>query len=86
MDVFGVGQCHLDGLEFLSHLLASKRYRRVLWLNMREEPVVFLGGQVRSHLIASGEIASGEIESGEIASGRSSRGVWSFGMIATDCL
>jgi len=49
VDVFGVGQCHLDGLEFLSHLLASKRYRRVLWLNMREEPVVFLGGQVRLH-------------------------------------
>ena len=43
--VFGSGQCHLDGLAFLGAQLKSLGYTRVLWFNMREEPVVFLNGQ-----------------------------------------
>ena len=43
--VFGSGQCHLDGLAFLGAHLKALGYTRVLWFNMREEPVVFLNGQ-----------------------------------------
>jgi len=45
LSIYGVGQCHLNGLEFLSKDLKSKGHNKVLWFNMREEPVVFLSGQ-----------------------------------------
>lgn len=45
LPVFGVGQCHLDGLAFLAKHLGELGYAKVKWFNMREEPVVFLGGQ-----------------------------------------
>ena len=43
--IFGIGQCHLEGIAWAAADFAAKGYRQVLWLNMREEPVVFLGGQ-----------------------------------------
>eukprot|EP00629_Pelagomonadales_sp_RCC1024_P006075 CAMPEP_0119295180 /NCGR_PEP_ID=MMETSP1329-20130426/49350_1 /TAXON_ID=114041 /ORGANISM="Genus nov. species nov., Strain RCC1024" /LENGTH=455 /DNA_ID=CAMNT_0007296091 /DNA_START=110 /DNA_END=1477 /DNA_ORIENTATION=+ len=45
LPVFGVGQCHLGGLAFLVGHLKELGYSSVKWYNMREEPVVFLGGQ-----------------------------------------
>jgi len=46
LSVFGVGQCHLDGIQFLlEHLQDDLRFDTVKWFNMREEPVVFLNGQ-----------------------------------------
>ena len=46
LPVFGSGQCHLDGIIFLAqHLKKDLGFQRVLWFNMREEPVVFLNGQ-----------------------------------------
>ena len=46
LPVFGVGQCHLDGLAFLvKHLKDDLGFAKVKWFNMREEPVVFLNGQ-----------------------------------------
>merc|ERR1719375_151028 len=44
--VFGVGQCHLNGLAFLlKHMKDDLSFETVKWFNMREEPVVFLDGQ-----------------------------------------
>ena len=43
--IFGVGQCHVDGIRWLVADLAARGYSRALMLNMREEPVVFLGGK-----------------------------------------
>jgi len=46
LPIFGVGQCHLDGISFLlKHLKDDLGYKAVKWFNMREEPVVFLDGQ-----------------------------------------
>jgi len=45
LPVFGSGQCHLDGIKFLAKDLKEKGYLKILWFNMREEPVVFLDGQ-----------------------------------------
>lgn len=45
LPVYGSGQCHLDGLLYLAKDLKGKGYDKVLWFNMREEPVVFLDGQ-----------------------------------------
>lgn len=45
LPVFGSGQCHLDGIQFLAKNLKEQGYGKVLWFNMREEPVVFLDGQ-----------------------------------------
>lgn len=46
LPVFGVGQCHLDGISFLlKHLKDDLGFKAVKWFNMREEPVVFLDGQ-----------------------------------------
>jgi len=45
LPVFGVGQCHLEGIVFLARHLKERGYPKVLWFNMREEPVVFLDGQ-----------------------------------------
>jgi len=44
LPVFGVGQCHLDGLVFLAQHLKAAGFPRVRWFNMREEPLVFLNG------------------------------------------
>lgn len=49
LPVFGVGQCHIDGIDFLlGHLKEDLGYDTVKWFNMREEPVVFLNGQACS--------------------------------------
>ena len=45
LPVFGVGQCHLNGIAFVATHLKALGYDTVKWFNMREEPVVFLGGQ-----------------------------------------
>ena len=45
LPIFGVGQCHLGGLAFLVGHLKELGFSTVRWYNMREEPVVFLGGQ-----------------------------------------
>jgi hypothetical protein len=45
LPVFGSGQCHLAGINFLAKHLKEQGYEKVLWFNMREEPVVFLDGQ-----------------------------------------
>lgn len=44
LPVFGVGQCHLQGLLFLARHFKELGFERVRWFNMREEPVVFLDG------------------------------------------
>ena len=46
LPVFGVGQCHYEGIAFLvRHLKQDLGFQKVMWFNMREEPVVFLDGQ-----------------------------------------
>lgn len=46
LPVFGVSQCHIDGIKFLlDHLKDDLRFETVKWFNMREEPVVFLNGK-----------------------------------------
>jgi len=45
LPIFGAGQCHLEGMLFLARHLKELGFLRVLWFNMREEPVVFLDGQ-----------------------------------------
>jgi len=45
MPVYGSGQCHLQGILHLAKMMKSQGYNKVLWFNMREEPVVFLDGQ-----------------------------------------
>ena len=46
LPVFGSGQCHLDGIVYLAgHLKRELGFQKVLWFNMREEPVVFINGQ-----------------------------------------
>lgn len=46
LPIFGSGQCHLDGIVHLAkHLKQDLGFQRVLWFNMREEPVVFINGQ-----------------------------------------
>jgi hypothetical protein len=46
LPVFGVGQCHIDGIKYLlDHLRNDLGFDTVKWFNMREEPVVFLNGQ-----------------------------------------
>lgn len=46
LPVFGSGQCHLDGILYLAgHLKRELGFQKVLWFNMREEPVVFINGQ-----------------------------------------
>jgi len=46
LPIFGVGQCHVGGIKFLmGHLKNDLGFDTVKWINMREEPVVFLNGQ-----------------------------------------
>ena len=46
LPIYGVGQCHLDGiLHVARHMRQHEGYAKVLWFNMREEPVVFLDGK-----------------------------------------
>merc|ERR1711904_517854 len=45
LPIYGSGQCHIDGIAFLAKHLKNEGYNKVLWFNMREEPVVFLAGQ-----------------------------------------
>lgn len=46
LPIFGSGQCHIDGIVHLAkHLKQDLGFQKVLWFNMREEPVVFINGQ-----------------------------------------
>ena len=44
LPIYGVGQCHLDGLVYLARHLRQCGHMRVSCFNMREEPIVFLNG------------------------------------------
>ena len=41
--IFGVGQCHVEGIQFVLGQMKSKGFAGVKCVNMREEPTVFLG-------------------------------------------
>ena len=45
LPIFGVGQCHLEGLLYVARQLKAEGYEMLFWFNMREEPVVFLNGK-----------------------------------------
>jgi len=47
LPIFGVGQCHIEGIQFLLERLNGEGFDfdTIKWFNMREEPVVFLDGQ-----------------------------------------
>jgi len=45
LPIFGVSQPTLEGVEIIvDHLLDSKDISRVTWINLREEPVVYIDG------------------------------------------
>ena len=45
LPVWGVGQCHLGGIEWYLRQLSDVGYTEVYALNMREEPVCFIDGK-----------------------------------------
>ncbi|KAL1521420.1 hypothetical protein AB1Y20_021084 [Prymnesium parvum] len=53
LPIFGAGQCHLEGLLHVARHLKEMGFERVLWFNMREEPVVFLNGYACAPRVAS---------------------------------
>ena len=52
LPIFGTGQCHLEGLAFIARKLKTDGFERILWFNMREEPVVYLNGTASAPRVA----------------------------------
>lgn len=44
LNIWGVGQCHLDGLSFVAKRLRDEGFSNIVWCNMREEPLIYLNG------------------------------------------
>lgn len=45
LPIFGVGQCNTDGVVYCLKQLRMQGFHRVVWVNMRVEPVVYLHGR-----------------------------------------